>query len=130
MMTRSQSRAGAGAQALMMTRSQSRAQARIPSPTRFMTRGEDQGQDDADADRIPHLDFDAASRAWRANKRALRNGCFEYVVEPAEEEGQAPSTRKSGRNRAHGPHGSRGSRRVPAGPERFGTWNYCTPMTD
>jgi len=130
MMTRSQSRAGAGAQALMMTRSQSRAraQARIPSPTRFMTRGEDQGHpevdDDADADRIPHLDFDAASRAWRANKRALPQGCFEYVVEPAEEEGQAPSTRKSGRNRA------RGSRRVPAGPERFGTWNYCTPMTD
>ena len=130
MMTRSQSRAGAGAgaQALMMTRSQSRAraQARIPSPTRFMTRGEDQGHPevdddaDADADRIPHLDFDAASRAWRANKRALPQGCFEYVVEPAEEEGQAPSTRKSGRNRARG----------PAGPERFGTWNYCTPMTD
>jgi len=122
MMTRSQSRAGAGAgaQALMMTRSQSRAQAqaRISSPTRFMTRGQD--DDDADADRIPHLDFDAASRAWRANKRALPQGCFEYVEEPAEEEGRGTSTRKSGRNRARG----------PAGPERFGTWNYCTPMTD
>jgi len=123
MMTRSQSRAGAGAQALMMTRSQSRAQARIPSPTRFMTRGQDQGQDhrEADADRIPHLDFDAASRAWRANKRALPQGCFEYVEEPTEEEGRGTSTRKSGRNQP---------RRVPAGPERFGTWNYCTPMTD
>jgi len=73
-----------------------------------------------DADRIPHLDFDAASRAWRANKRALPQGCFEYVEEPAEEEGRGTSTRKSGRNRARG----------PAGPERFGTWNYCTPMTD
>ena len=124
MMTRSQSRAGAGAgaQALMMTRSQSRAQAqaRIPSPTRFMMRDQDQDQDDADADRIPHLDFDAASRAWRANKHALPQGCFEYVEEPTEEEGRGPSTRKSGRNRARG----------PAGPERFGTWNYCTPMTD
>ena len=120
MMTRSQSRAGAGAQAFMMTRSQSRAQAqaRIPSPSRFMMRGQD--DDDADADRIPHLDFDAASRAWRANKRALPQGCFEYVEEPTEEEGQAPSTRKSGRNLP----------RRPAGPDRFGTWNYCTPMTD
>lgn len=109
----------------MMTRSQSQAQARIPSPTRFMMRGQDHRVVDdvnydavaaADADRIPHLDFDAASRAWRANKRALPQGCFEYVEEPTEEEGRGTSTRKSGRNQRR--------------PERFGTWNYCTPMTD
>jgi len=26
-----------------------------------------------------NIDFDEASRAWRENKRVLKNGCFEYV---------------------------------------------------
>jgi hypothetical protein len=26
-----------------------------------------------------NIDFDAASLAWRENKRVLENGCFEYV---------------------------------------------------
>jgi len=25
-----------------------------------------------------NIDFDGASRAWRENKRVLKNGCFEY----------------------------------------------------
>jgi hypothetical protein len=27
----------------------------------------------------PDIDFDAASRAWLANKRSIGNGCYEYV---------------------------------------------------
>lgn len=27
----------------------------------------------------PIIDFDEASRAWRANKISLKNGCFAYV---------------------------------------------------
>lgn len=59
------------------------------------------------------LDFDAASRAWRANKRALRNGCFEYVASPEPTE-PTETTRKSRRDRRQ--------------PERLG--HYYTPMTD
>jgi len=28
------------------------------------------------------IDFDAASRAWRNNKKVLKNGCFEYKPAP------------------------------------------------
>lgn len=27
----------------------------------------------------PEIDFDDASKQWRANKRRLANGCYEYV---------------------------------------------------
>ena len=26
-----------------------------------------------------HIDFDEASKAWRKNKKQLKNGCFEYI---------------------------------------------------
>lgn len=26
-----------------------------------------------------NIDFDEASRAWRENKKVLKNGCFEYI---------------------------------------------------
>lgn len=39
----------------------------------------DDDNDDDDAEWIPPIDFDEASRCWRANKRHLGNGVFEYV---------------------------------------------------
>lgn len=27
-----------------------------------------------------NIDFDGASRAWRANKRSIGNGCYEYKI--------------------------------------------------
>ena len=29
-----------------------------------------------------NIDFDEAAKAWRENKRVLKNGCFEYKPEP------------------------------------------------
>ena len=29
-----------------------------------------------------NIDFDDAAKAWRENKRVLKNGCFEYKPEP------------------------------------------------
>jgi hypothetical protein len=85
----------------------------IPAMSTMMTRSQAQAQAQAQA---WSLDFDAASRAWRANKRALRNGCFEYVASPEPTEPTEPTetTRKSRRDRRQ--------------PERLG--HYYTPMTD
>ena len=36
------------------------------------------------------FDFDASSRAWRANKRATGNGCYSYLDEPIPERNERP----------------------------------------
>ena len=36
------------------------------------------------------FDFDASSRAWRANKRATGNGCYSYLDEPIHERNERP----------------------------------------